>query len=445
MLFGSDLFGRRGGAGSRRAISPESETAVDRRADAARHHHRVASRRAAGAGGGGGIGHPRRRHPPRRRDQSRGSAAACRRHRRRARRQRDLGDQHARLQHQHRQQDSRPDRRPHRSTRRCSRERSGRCRTCRWPISIASRSSAARAARSGAPTPSTASSTSSPRAPPTRRACRSCSARARKSGRSRPCSSARRRASFDYRVYGKFRARDGQVLASGVDADDGVKYGQAGFRARVPLGQSRDGWLVQGDAVRRPRRAVQQPRHPRRRRQRDGTVDAAVSLPASQFRAQAYFDHVYRRVFAQFRGVRNTVDLDLQQQFTSRPPRAGRRRRPPRPRAATTRGNAAFHFDPQCAPARRSPGCSRRMRSRSCPARFAVIVGSKFERNTFTGLEAQPSVRVRWTPSATPDDLGRGLARGPPADALRYRPPVHESGDRRRHAHRHRSTSRPRR
>src|SRR6185369_8207790 len=54
---------------------------------------------------------------------------------------------------------------------------------------------------------------------------------------------------FDYRVYGKFRARDGQRLSGGADANDGVHYGQAGFRVES-RSQGRDSWLVQGDGYR---------------------------------------------------------------------------------------------------------------------------------------------------------------------------------------------------
>ena len=32
------------------------------------------------------------------------------------------------------------------------------------------------------------------------------------------------------------------------------------------------------------------------------------------------------------------------------------------------------------------------------PNRVAVIVGSKFEHNDYTGFEFQPTVRARWTP-----------------------------------------------
>ena len=202
---------------------------------------------------------------------------------------------------------------------------------------------------------------------------------------------------FDYRVYGKFRARDGQVLSSGLDANDPVKYGQAGFRVESRP-SSRDGWLLQGDAY--------------------GGREGLFNIPdthvaggnvmgrwtrrfsaGSQFRAQAYFDHVYRRVFAQFRGVRNTVDVDLQQQFA-----AGRHAFVFGGNARASRGddsgNAAFFFDPRTR-LTTIAGVFAQDEITLVPRRFAVIVGSKFERNTFTGVEVQPSVRARWTPSQT--------------------------------------------
>ena len=95
------------------------------------------------------------------------------------------------------------------------------------------------------------------------------------------------------------------------------------------------------------------------------------------------------------------------QHLRRRPPAAGRRA------AATTSssaaafrasrgddaGNASFHFDPQ---ARLSTlgGLFAQDEIALVPDRLALIAGAKFERNTFTGFETQPSVRVRWTPSA---------------------------------------------
>jgi iron complex outermembrane receptor protein len=200
---------------------------------------------------------------------------------------------------------------------------------------------------------------------------------------------------FDYRVYGKYRARDAQVLAMGVSADDPVKYGQAGFRLESH-GPSRDTWLLQGDTY----------------AGREGLYDRADSHVAGsnvmarwgrsasdnrQFRAQVYFDHVYRRVVNQIRDVRNTIDVDLQQQLA-----AGRHGLVFgggfRASKGDDTGNAAFRFEPQ-ARFTTIAGLFVQDEIALVPARLALIVGSKFERNTFTGIETQPNVRLRWTPS----------------------------------------------
>jgi iron complex outermembrane recepter protein len=200
---------------------------------------------------------------------------------------------------------------------------------------------------------------------------------------------------FDYRVYGKVRARDGLVLASGVDADDGVRYAQSGFRIES-RGTSRDSWLVQGDAYAGREGLFQRP---------DTHVDGANVMArwqrrfssSSAFRAQAYFDHVYRRVYAQVRDVRDTVDVDLQHQAVM-----GRHNLVVggnvRASHGDDAGNAAFHFDPQARLATIG-GVFAQDEIAIVPGRFAIVAGSKFERNTFTGVEAQPSVRALWTPS----------------------------------------------
>lgn len=68
--------------------------------------------------------------------------------------------------------------------------------------------------------------------------------------------------------------------------------------------------------------------------------------PARQFRAQVYYDHVYRRVARQVRDVRNTFDVDLQQQIA-----AGRHDvvfgGGFRASRGDDTGNAAFHADGQ--------------------------------------------------------------------------------------------------
>jgi iron complex outermembrane receptor protein len=205
------------------------------------------------------------------------------------------------------------------------------------------------------------------------------------------------RGAADYRVYGKFRARDGQVLASGADVHDGVHYGQAGFRIES-RGTSRDAWLLQGDAYGGREGLPDRP---------DTHVDGANVMsrwerrfsPSRALRAQIYFDHTYRRVYQQLRDTRDTIDLDVQQQFGA--PRqqlivGGNARAS----SGDDEGNPAFHFDPS---SRLSTiaGVFAQDEIAVVPGRLALVAGAKFERNTFTGLEPQPSVRVRWTPTAT--------------------------------------------
>ena len=199
---------------------------------------------------------------------------------------------------------------------------------------------------------------------------------------------------FDYRVYGKYRARDAQVLATGISADDPVKYGQAGFRLES-RGSSRDWWLVQGDAYAGREGLFDRP---------DTHVTGSNLMGRwgrrfsgdRQFRAQVYVDHVYRRVVNQFREVRNTFDVDVQHQLA-----AGRHSLVAgggwRGSKGNDRGNEAFRFDPQ--EQFTTVAGVFAQDEIALPKRLALIVGTKFERNTFTGIEAQPNIRLRWTPT----------------------------------------------
>jgi iron complex outermembrane recepter protein len=201
---------------------------------------------------------------------------------------------------------------------------------------------------------------------------------------------------FDYRVYGKFRARDGQVIGSGLDADDGVSYGQGGFRIES-RSQGRDAWMMQGDGYGGREGLFQHPSTHVGGANVMGRWSRRFS-PGAQFRAQAYFDHVYRRVFEQLRDTRNTFDLDAQQQVV-----AGRHDLLVgggfRVSHGNDVGNAAFHFDPEVITTTVG-NVFAQDEIDLVPKRFSVILGAKFERNTYTGVETSPSVRAKWTPSA---------------------------------------------
>lgn len=201
---------------------------------------------------------------------------------------------------------------------------------------------------------------------------------------------------FDYRVYAKYRGRDGGFLQKGIAANDAVNYGQGGFRVES-RGQGRDSWLVQGDAYGGREGLFDRP---------DTHVGGANVMgrwartfsPAANFKAQVYYDDVYRRVFAQVRDVRHTFDVDTQQQVI-----AGRHDLIVggnfRVSKGEDTGNLAFHFDPVSA-TNTIGGFFAQDQMTVVPKRLALTVGSKFERNNFTGFETQPSVRLRWTPTA---------------------------------------------
>ena len=224
-------------------------------------------------------------------------AAAGRRHRGGARRQRHLGDQHARVQHQHRQQAPRADRRPHRlfaAVRRHVLVGAGRRRS---PTSTASKSFAARAApiwganavngvvniitKSAAETKGTAGRA--------RRGHRRARHRDRAVRR-------RRRAVRLPRLRQVPRARRAGAREGRRAPTIRSSTGQGGVPARVARPASRD-WLAgAGGRLRRARGAV--------RSRRTRTSPAANLMgrwgrrfsAGAQFRAQAYYDHVYRRV-----------------------------------------------------------------------------------------------------------------------------------------------------
>jgi iron complex outermembrane receptor protein len=199
-----------------------------------------------------------------------------------------------------------------------------------------------------------------------------------------------------YRIYGKYRQRGPQLFTdTGKDAGDPVQFGQGGFR--IDSGsQGRTTWFFQGDAYRGTNGFSDRP---------DGDVAGGNVLGrwtrafsgTSVFQAQAYYDGTYRKVPLQFTETRHTADLDLQQHLT-----LGRRHNLVFGGAArVSRGDdvgiAGFFFEPEI----RTNSLLSLMAQDEItitPDRVYLILGSKFERNDFTGFEAQPTIRGRWTP-----------------------------------------------
>ncbi len=199
-----------------------------------------------------------------------------------------------------------------------------------------------------------------------------------------------------YRVYGKYRNRGSQLLATGADANDPVQMGLGGVR----LESGRDSaarWLIQGDIYRGAQGYPDRP---------DGDMAGGSIVgrwsrrfsSVTEFQAQSSYDRTHRRVPNQFEETRDTFDVDLQHNTLL----AGRHSVTAGAGFRVTRGNdlgtAGFFFDPQ-------------ERTSTLASFFAqdevaftpllhLTLGSKFERNDFTGLEVQPTVRLRWTASS---------------------------------------------
>lgn len=199
--------------------------------------------------------------------------------------------------------------------------------------------------------------------------------------------------SGSYRVYGKYRNRGSQLLASGVDANDPVQMGQGGVRLESN-GDAAARWLVQADIYRGTQGLFD-------RSDGDtagGNVMARWSRrfsSAAEFQVQSYYDRTYRRVPQQFEETRDTFDIDLQHNVLL----AGRHNVIAGAGFRVTRGDdlgtAGFFFEPQ---ERTSTLVSFFAQDEvALTPSLRLTLGSKFERNDFTGIEVQPTARVRWT------------------------------------------------
>jgi iron complex outermembrane receptor protein len=199
-----------------------------------------------------------------------------------------------------------------------------------------------------------------------------------------------------YRVYGNAFKRRELVLQNGQDAGDPFHMEQGGFRADADLTPS-DRVTLQGDIY---TAQMGQPA--------GGIGLHGVNLIArwthrlrggSEFQVQAYIDRTSRLVPAQADEVRHTYDVDLQHRIRlgdrhdfvwGAGYRASNDRTRQTPRILfnpTGRHIALFNLFAQDEIA-------------LAPDRFYLILGSKFEKNTYTGWQVMPSARLLWTPDS---------------------------------------------
>ncbi len=203
-----------------------------------------------------------------------------------------------------------------------------------------------------------------------------------------------------YRVYGKFRYLGALAFtAGGVSARDELRSGQAGFRFDREDPSKRNSFTLQGDVYRGAGGLSDR-----------ADIDFAganvlarivhTQAAGGQWQAQLYYDGTYRNVPRQFGEHRDTADIDLQYRFPSLPHHdviAGVGL--DLTRSATTASDN-FFFVPQTL----SSGLANAFVQDDIsivPNVFDVILGAKGEHNIYTGFEFQPTVRVRYRPTAS--------------------------------------------
>ncbi|HEU4829262.1 MAG TPA: TonB-dependent receptor [Gemmatimonadales bacterium] len=213
------------------------------------------------------------------------------------------------------------------------------------------------------------------------------------------------------RIYGMYSSREASKFPDGTEADDDWERGQGGFRFDSELGAS-DHLTIQGDAYagagdQVARRVMVEPPYaefvPGRREVSGGNVLARWTRTLNQrseLRVQAYYDRAVRtQLPATGRVAVDIADLEFQHRFAVGQRQnlvwgAGYRRISDEledlfaiglvPPARSTYLLTAFAQD----------------EIELVPSRFFATLGAKLERNDFTGLEFQPSARLRWSPSA---------------------------------------------
>jgi iron complex outermembrane receptor protein len=199
-----------------------------------------------------------------------------------------------------------------------------------------------------------------------------------------------------YRLFGKIVTRDDARLIDGTPADDWQRAGHVG--ARFDLGSTANQLTLQGDGlVSRSGLAGRDDLEAS-----GGNVLARWTRSGAlqgNLQVQVYFDHTRRLVPLQFDEVRDTLDLDVQHRFA-----AGRRHQLSwgggyRTSADDTTATPLLLFDPED---RRINLVSAFVQDEiAITPRVRVTAGARLEHNDYTGLETQPTVRVRWRPHAS--------------------------------------------
>jgi iron complex outermembrane receptor protein len=201
-----------------------------------------------------------------------------------------------------------------------------------------------------------------------------------------------------YRVYAKHFDRDGSPLRDGRDAGDSYHMNQGGFRvdwARTPA----DALTLQGDLY--GGRAGQPGADPIRINGGNVLARWTRTFSAeSDLEVAACYDRTEREVPPIFGETLDTYDVTLHHRFT-----------PPlrqdvvwglgyRLMRDDVENSSMLAFLPALQTLEQISGFVQDEITLT-PDRLRAIVGSKFERDEYSGFEYQPSARLAWTPAGT--------------------------------------------
>lgn len=205
---------------------------------------------------------------------------------------------------------------------------------------------------------------------------------------------ARFREAGSYRVYGKYRRHDANRLPSGASAEDPLQHAQGGFRIDSD-DQQASRWSIQGDAYHSGQGVSDRPNTEVSGGNVLGRWTRRFSA-TSEFRTQAYYDASFRKVPGQFEEMRHTFDVDAQHRVRPHHRHDVIFGGAFRVTHGNDQGFAGFIFEPVA----RTSGLFSFFLQDEIGLRRDVFLtlGSKFERNDFTGFEPQPTARLRWSP-----------------------------------------------
>lgn len=209
-----------------------------------------------------------------------------------------------------------------------------------------------------------------------------------------------------YRVYGKFIERDDLRTATDQPAKDDFNQGRAGFRADWQ-GNKNNKFTVQGDIYKGDQGLnMTVPASPDNILREETLVESGGNVLArwtstledgSETKLQAYFDRT-RFDYSLLDQYTHTYDIDFQHAKTLNRSNelvwgAGYR---------SISDNLRDSFNIDFSPTERTVdlwSAFVQNKITAIPDKLYFTVGSKFEKNDFTGFEFQPSARVAWYPS----------------------------------------------